>query len=77
MDAVRAEAQFQVAVSELSKIDVRIKGDIPILINEGQRGRLVRPPLLLSMTARALSRYVQLQRTELGLPHVPLECPRR
>lgn len=29
-----AEAQFKVAVSELSKIDVRIKGDIPILINE-------------------------------------------
>ena len=29
-----AEAQFKVAVSELSKIDIRIKGDIPILINE-------------------------------------------
>lgn len=29
-----AEAQFSMAVSELSKINVRLKGDIPILINE-------------------------------------------
>ena len=68
-----AELQFSAAVNEASKLGIRIKGDIPILINEDSADVWAnRNYFSLDDRAGAPPRHVQLQRAELGIPHLPL-----